>query len=160
MYYPAAAERAFIGLRASGQGIATAFTRVTGQVALAAGGFLALKAVLGGVVSAAAEAELVQAKLNAVKAELRRRMHDPVPAVGTWLRSVVGGHIRYYGVPTNSHALHIFRFQVGRLWHRTLSRRSQTGRVTWDRMRRLIDRWLPPARVCHPYPLRRLGVIT
>src|SRR5919198_166463 len=101
----------------------------------------------------------LQAKLSAVKTELRRRMHDPVPAVGTWLRSVVGGHIRYYGVPTNSHALHIFRFQVGRLWHRTLSRRSQTGRVTWDRMRRLTDRWLPPARVCHPYPLRRLGVI-
>ena len=87
-------------------------------------------------------------------------MHDPIPAVGTWLRSVVGGHVRYYGVPTNPQALHIFRFQVGRLWHRTLSRRSQTGRVPWDRMRRLIDRWLPPARVCHPYPLRRLGVIT
>jgi group II intron reverse transcriptase/maturase len=102
----------------------------------------------------------VQAKLSAVKAELRRRLHDPIPAVGTWLRSVVGGHIRYYGVPMNSHALHVFRFQVGRLWHRALSRRSQNGRVRWDRMRRLIDRWLPPARVCHPYPLRRLGVIT
>jgi RNA-directed DNA polymerase len=102
----------------------------------------------------------LQAKLSEVKAELRRRMHDPIPSVGTWLRSVVGGHIRYYGVPMNSHALHVFRFQVGRHWHRTLSRRSQAGRVVWDRMRRLIDRWLPPARVCHPYPLRRLGVIT
>jgi group II intron reverse transcriptase/maturase len=102
----------------------------------------------------------LQAKLSAVKTELRRRMHDPIPAVGTWLRAVVGGHVRYYGVPTNSHALRIFRFQVGRLWHRTLSRRSQNGRVSWDRMRRLIDRWLPPARVCHPYPLRRRGVIT
>ena len=102
----------------------------------------------------------LQAKLSAVKAELRRRMHDPIPAVGIWLRSVVGGHIRYYGVPMNSHALHVFRFQVGRLWHRALSRRSQNGRVLWDRMRRLINRWLPPARVCHPYPLRRLGVIT
>jgi group II intron reverse transcriptase/maturase len=102
----------------------------------------------------------VQAKLSEVKAELKRRMHDPIPDVGTWLRSVVGGHIRYYGVPMNSQALHMFRFQVGRLWHRALSRRSQNGRVLWDRMRRLIDRWLPPARVCHPYPLRRLGVIT
>ena len=102
----------------------------------------------------------MQAKLKAVKTELRRRMHDPIPAVGTWLRAVVGGHIRYYGVPTNSPALRIFRLQVGRLWHRTLSGRSQNGRVTWDRMRRLLHRWLPPARVCHPYPLRRLGVIT
>jgi RNA-directed DNA polymerase len=102
----------------------------------------------------------LQAKLSAVKAELRRRMHDPIPAVGTWLRSVVGGHVRYYGVPMNGPALLLFRFQVGRLWHRTLSRRSQNGRVHWNRMRRLIDRWLPPARVCHPYPLRRFGVIT
>jgi len=102
----------------------------------------------------------MQAKLSEVKAELRRRWHDPIPVVGQWLRSVVGGHIRYYGVPMNSRALHTFRFQVGRLWHRALSRRSQKGRVTWERMRRIIDLWLPPARICHPYPLRRMGVIT
>jgi len=102
----------------------------------------------------------LQAKLSEVKADLKRRMHDPVPEVGTWLRSVVAGHVRYYGVPMNGPALNTFRFQVGRLWHRALSRRSQNGRVLWERMRRLIDRWLPPARVCHPYPLRRLGVIT
>src|SRR6201981_1680475 len=102
----------------------------------------------------------LQAKLSEVKAELKRRMHDPIPEVGQWLRSVVSGHIRYYGVPTNRAALYTFRFQVGRLWHRTLLRRSQEARVLWDRMRRLIDRWLPPARTCHPYPLRRMGVIT
>ena len=94
----------------------------------------------------------LQAKLSEVKAELRRRVHDPIPAVGTWLRAVVGGHIRYYGVPMNQPALHRFRFQVGWLWHRALSRRRQTGRVLWDRMRRLLTRWLPPARICHPYP--------
>jgi hypothetical protein len=102
----------------------------------------------------------LQAKLGEVKTELQRRMHDPIPEVGRWLRSVVGGHIRYYGVPTNRAALYTFRFQVGRLWHRTLSRRSQNAHVLWARMRRLIDRWLPPARTCHPYPLRRMGVIT
>jgi hypothetical protein len=102
----------------------------------------------------------LQAKLSEVKIELKRRMHDPIPEVGRWLRSVVGGHIRYYGVPTNRAALYTFRFQVGRLWHRTLLRRSQKARVLCDRMRRLIDRWLPPARTCHPYPLRRMGVIT
>jgi len=102
----------------------------------------------------------LQAKLKAVKTELKRRMHDSVPTVGKWLGSVVRGHVRYYGVPMNSHALHTFRFQIGRLWHRVLGRRSQNGRVKWERMKRLIDRWLPPARICHPYPLRRLGVIT
>jgi len=102
----------------------------------------------------------LQAKLSEVKAELRRRMHEPIPEQGKWLQAVVGGHIRYYGVPMNTAALGRFRFQVGWLWHRSLSRRSQNGRVLWDRMRRLITRWLPPPRVCHPYPLRRMGVIT
>ena len=102
----------------------------------------------------------LQAKLDEVKAELRRRLHDPVPVVGTWLHQVVKGHIRYYGVPMNGRAIAMFRFQVGWLWYRALARRSHTGHVSWERMRRLIERWLPPARVCHPYPLRRLGVIT
>ena len=102
----------------------------------------------------------LQAKLGEVKVELQRRMHAPIPEVGQWLSSVVGGHIRYYGVPMNGPALHIFRFQVGWLWHRALSRRSQNGRVLWDRMRRLINRWLPLPMVCHPYPLRRMGVVT
>jgi hypothetical protein len=42
-----------------------------------------------------------QAKLNEVKVEVRRRMHHPIPAVGQWLRSLVAGHNRYYGVPMN-----------------------------------------------------------
>jgi RNA-directed DNA polymerase len=102
----------------------------------------------------------LQAKLSEVKTELRRRLHHPVPEVGQWLRSVVSGHFRYYGVPMNAPALHIFRLQIGWLWHRALSRRSQNGRILWDRMRRLINRWLPAVRVYHPYPLRRMGVIT
>ena len=103
--------------------------------------------------------ERLQAKLGQVKTELRRRLHDPVPEVGSWLRSVVGGHLRYYGVPTNSRALRLFRLRVGRLWYRSMRRRSQKTRLTWERMSRLLDHWLPPPRVCHPYPLHRLGVI-
>ena len=102
----------------------------------------------------------LQAKLSEVKAELRRRMHAPVPEVGKWLRSVVEGHNRYFGVPMNGPALKVFRFQVVRHWHRVLSRRSQNGRVPWDRMWRIANRWLPAPRIHHPYPLRRLGVVT
>jgi RNA-directed DNA polymerase len=102
----------------------------------------------------------LQTKLNEVKAELQRRMHEPIPEQGKWLRVVVGGHFRYYGVPMNQPALTIFRFRVDWYWHRSLSRRSQNGRVLRDRMRRLITRWLPLPSVCHPYPLRRMGVVT
>ncbi|MHB8502624.1 MAG: RNA-directed DNA polymerase [Candidatus Acidiferrales bacterium] len=104
--------------------------------------------------------ERLRTKLNELKAELQRRMHEPIPDQGKWLQAVVRGHIRYYGVPLNQNALWSFRFQVGRLRHRALSRRSQNGRVLWDRMRRLINRWLPLPTVCHPYPLRRMGVVT
>ena len=102
----------------------------------------------------------MQAKLQAVKTELRRRMHEPIPEVGKWLKAVVGGHIRYYGVPGNRYALAYFRFTVGKSWHHVLRRRSQKGRVSWERMTRLIRRWLPPAHICHPYPLQRLRVTT
>src|SRR5450755_357820 len=102
----------------------------------------------------------LQTKLNEGKAELRRRMHEPIPKQGKWLRAVVGGHFRYYGAPMNQPALAVFRFRVGGLWHRSLSRRSQNGRVLWDRMRRLITRWLPLPSVCHPYPLRRMGDVS
>ena len=81
----------------------------------------------------------LHAKLQEVKAELRRRMHHPIREQGAWLRSVVSGHVRYYGVPTNTTALGTFRWQVGRLWLRTLRRRSQHHRLPWTRMQRLID---------------------
>ena len=84
------------------------------------------------------------AKLGEVKAELRRRWHVPIPEVGKRLRSVVQGPLRYYGVPMNRRARFVFRDRVGWLWRRALMRRSQTGYVTWARMRRLIDRWRPP----------------
>jgi len=102
----------------------------------------------------------LMAKLAEVKAELKRRMHEAVPKVGKWLASVVDGHCRYYGVPMNTPALWRFRFEVVWRWHRALCRRSQRGRITWDRMKRLVARYLPAVRVYHPYPLRRLGVVT
>ena len=97
-------------------------------------------------------------KLAETKAELRSRLHDPVPEVGRWLASVVRGHFRYYGVPGNWDALSSFRLQVIRLWYKALRRRSQRTRLTWERMRRLAKRWIPYARIYHPYPERRLGV--
>jgi group II intron reverse transcriptase/maturase len=101
-----------------------------------------------------------QAKLREVKAELKHRLHDPIPQVGAYLRSVVQGHVRYYGVPMNGPAIGAFRQAVGRLWWRVLRRRSQGNHLPWRRMRPVIAQWLPHAHICHPYPLERLGVTT
>jgi group II intron reverse transcriptase/maturase len=100
----------------------------------------------------------MRAKLKEVKTELRARMHDPVPEVGRWLASVLRGHFPYYGVPRNSYSLSAFRKAAIRLWYQVLSRRSQNGKVPWARMKRLIKRWLPSARIRHPYPQQRLRV--
>ena len=99
-------------------------------------------------------------KLKEVYAELRRRHNATIPDTGAYLRSVVRGHTKYYGVPLNFHAIDSFRWKVGLLWRKALGRRSQRAHVSWERMQRLIERWLPPARICHPLPLVRLGVVT
>jgi group II intron reverse transcriptase/maturase len=105
----------------------------------------------------------MQRKLKAVKTELRRRLHQPVPEVGAYLRSVLLGHFRYYGVPRNAPALCSFRHGVVWLWWRSLRRRSQKHRRT-KRLRRRFWRWvkrfLPHVRILHPYPEQRLAVIT
>jgi len=100
-----------------------------------------------------------QAKLRVLRAELRQRMHRPISEQGAYLRSVLLGHFRYYGVPLNGPALGAFRKAVGYLWRTVLRRRGQSD-LPWHRMQRLIARWLPPAHVYHPYPLLRLGVLT
>jgi RNA-directed DNA polymerase len=99
------------------------------------------------------------AKLHEVTTELRRRMHDPIPEQGRYLHSVLSGHFRYYGVPTNTDRLRAFRYHVKRIWMRTLKRRSQKSRVTWNRMDR-YDRWLPPPRIWHPWPNQRYDATT
>ena len=102
----------------------------------------------------------MRAKLRELKEEFRRRLHAPVKEVGRWIQSVVVGWYRYFAVPRSMPYLRSFWYHVGRLWKRSLGRRSQKGHVTWDRMSRLIRRWLPPPRILHPYPSQRLYVTT
>ena len=105
-------------------------------------------------------ARRMRAKLLAVKTELRRRMHRPIAEQGQYLRAVVAGHGRYFAVPCNGARVQAFRFEVGRLWHRTLCRRSQAKSLSWKRMHKIATHWLPSPRICHPYPNQRLIVTT
>lgn len=93
----------------------------------------------------------MRAKRRSVKAEMRRRMHLPIPQQGAWLGSVVQGHLNYYAVPGNQ-AIGNFRFLLVGDWCWTLRRRSHRSRMTWKRMYRHVDRWIPPARATHPWP--------
>jgi len=106
------------------------------------------------------DAKRMRAKLSKVKAELIRRRDLPIPDQGRWLASVLRGHFNYYAVPDNGEALSAFRYRIVHLWLRALRRRSQRHRMTWKRMGSLADRWLPPARILHPWPTVRFDAIT
>ena len=103
------------------------------------------------------DSKRMRAKLKQVKDQIMRRRHLPIPEQGRWLASVVTGHQAYYAVPGNYDAVHAFRTQATRHWHRALRRRSQKTRLTWERMNRLETRWLPPTRIKHPYPEARFA---
>ena len=93
-----------------------------------------------------------------LKEEMRRRRHQPISEQGKWLRQVVAGFFEYHAVPTNSRALNRFRHHVTDLWRRSLQRRSQKDRITWHRIKKLADDFLPQARVLHSWPLARFAV--
>jgi RNA-directed DNA polymerase len=100
----------------------------------------------------------MRAKLREIKEELRRRMHRPIPETGKWLAQVVSGFQAYHAVPTNSAAIGAFRYRIIGLWHRVLCRRSQKGRLVWQRMTKLADEFLPKPHVLHPWPSTRFAV--
>jgi len=100
----------------------------------------------------------MRAKLREIKEALRKRMHEPIPEQGRWLKQVVSGFFAYHAVPTNSRALGAFRYHVTELWRRTLRRRSQKDGMTWERITKIADAWLPKPRILHPWPDRRFAV--
>jgi RNA-directed DNA polymerase len=94
----------------------------------------------------------MQAKLKEIRTELRRSMHDSPNEVGQWLRAVVGGHFRYYGVPTKLCCTTGPSLARGTVLALGLVLPKPDGLDAMGPMRRLLGRGLPPTRICHPYP--------
>jgi RNA-directed DNA polymerase len=100
----------------------------------------------------------MRAKLKDIKAELRRRMHWPIPEQGKWLGQLLRGHFGYFAVPTNIRALTAHRYRVVDVWRRSLQRRSQKDGATWERVAELANEYLPKPRILHPWPSIRFAV--
>jgi group II intron reverse transcriptase/maturase len=100
----------------------------------------------------------MRAKLTEIKEELRRRMHQPIPEQGQWLAQVVRGFFAYHAVPTNFPALRAFHHHVTVSWLRTLQRRSQKDRTTWQRIAKIASDYLPQPTTLHPWPQMRFAV--
>ena len=93
--------------------------------------------------------------LEAVKMALRRRMHDPIAKTGAWVRQMLDGYLNYFAVSGNDKSLWWFANEVRWRWLKSLKRRSQRARLTWDRFTQLTDRFFPLIRVRHPLPCHR-----
>lgn len=83
--------------------------------------------------------------LKRIKEWCRHNRHLSVGDQWVVLTQKVKGHYGYYRVIGNSANLGRFRNEVGRLWHKWLSRRSQKARLDWSTFQRLLKRYpLPP----------------
>jgi RNA-directed DNA polymerase len=102
-------------------------------------------------------AKRMRARLQVIKLELRKRMHQPVGTTGKWLRSVMLGYYRYHAVPGNLSMLARFRHRVVLLWRHALLRRGGKRKPSWRELIPLFDRWLPEATPQHPYPRPRFA---
>ena len=120
------------------------FTHICGSIRKT-GKFTVLRKTIG---------KRMAAKLKTIKAELRRRMHEPIRDTGEWLRAVVRGYFNYQAVPGNFPRLRSFRHDVIRSWWQAVRRRGQRtlSREVFDR---IVTELLPAPAILHPYPLER-----
>ena len=93
----------------------------------------------------------------------RARLHRAMSAVYEWcrdhrhcsldvqhagLRSRLQGHMNYFGVNGNLRSVSRLCAHALVSWVKWLSRRSQRGRLTWERVRLLLQKYpLPPPRI-------------
>ena len=88
--------------------------------------------------------------IKAVRVWCRNHRHLPPAEQHVALSQKLRGHFSYYGITGNSEALARFWWEVQRIWHKWLGRRSQRGRLSWEHYRRFLARYpLPPPRVVH-----------
>jgi RNA-directed DNA polymerase len=80
----------------------------------------------------------------------RRHRHLPLGDQQRALTAKLRGHYSYYGITGNGRSLLNFRYEVLRIWHKWLSRRSRGHAMPWERFNALLSHYpLPAVRVVH-----------
>jgi group II intron reverse transcriptase/maturase len=88
--------------------------------------------------------------IGTVRDWCRANRHLPLAEQCKALGDKLRGHFGYYGITGNSMALARFAYEVERVWHKWLCRRSQRPHMPWPRFQMLLARYpLPPPRVVH-----------
>jgi RNA-directed DNA polymerase len=100
------------------------------------------------VVKQKTAADRFRRTLKRIAVWCRQHRHEPVRDQWMVLKQKLAGHFAYFGVTGNCHALISLRFRVIAVWWKWLSRRSQRGRLPWEKMLRLL--------ACYPLPEPRI----
>src|SRR6202790_5128481 len=95
----------------------------------------------------------MKAKLREIKETLRRHRHTPIDEQGRWLGTMMKGYFAYFAVPTNTYLLSAFRYHTSIIWFRSLRRRSQRHRLSWEIWDRLFLPSKPPPVCSAPSPI-------
>lgn len=104
------------------------------------------------------QSKRITRKLNELRRDAWRRMHDCLADQHRWYVSVLRGHCAYYGMPHNWRALAGFRQALRRIWFICLRRRSQRSRRSgWDWFDAVTARYpLPPVRITRSWAQQRV----
>jgi len=96
-------------------------------------------------------------RYSRAKATMRERIHrmrhHPVDDQVRAINQILRGHFNYYGIAGNVRKLQAFWNFTQREWKHSLSKRSQKGRLTWDKLTAILDQHpLTPPRLRIRYP--------
>jgi group II intron reverse transcriptase/maturase len=80
----------------------------------------------------------LQRAIRSVAEWCRSHRHDSVKEQHAALCRRLNGHLNYFGVNWNQRSLALVLRHSERAWHKWLSRRSQQGRMNWNRFRELL----------------------
>lgn len=69
-----------------------------------------------------------------MKEKVSRNMHKPIKHQAQSINAILRGHYNYYGVAGNSRRLNSFHYETTKFWRKCLSKRSQRGKVNWEKM--------------------------
>lgn len=87
-----------------------------------------------------------------MKEVLKSIRHKPLREQCKQINIRLNGHYRYYGIGGNYESLNAFHHVVVRSWRKTLSSRSQNGKVSWIKYNHILKIFpLQPPKLFLPY---------
>jgi group II intron reverse transcriptase/maturase len=98
------------------------------------------------------EKKRLQRGHSKMTALLKKIRHHKLREQRDAINRVLRGHYRYYGVGGNSKALNGLYFKTLKTWRKTLSSRSQVGKLRWDKFNKILKSFpLERAKIYIPY---------